>query len=182
MLVADPDAACQERRPALGIAPADRSSGRQSVVVMLSGSPQRKEGVRSVRRGALVAVVLGAVLAACARSGSSDDLAAACDARTQLQQDVDASQALDPATATVEDYRAAWVMVRDDFLEVKFYARERAESDVNAVEDAIDALARELNGLPSDASRQEAIDAVESERQDVADALAKLDDDLDCPE
>jgi hypothetical protein len=65
---------------------------------------------------------------------------------------------------------------------VKFYARERAESDVNAVEDAIDALARELNGLPSDASMQEAIDAVESERQDVADALAKLDDDLDCPE
>ncbi|HEX5038823.1 MAG TPA: hypothetical protein VFW95_01645 [Candidatus Limnocylindria bacterium] len=134
-----------------------------------------------MRRAALVAVVMAGALAACAPSGSTDDLQAACDARAQLQEDVEAFRALDPATASVEDFRGAWVMVRDDFLEVKFYARERAQSKVTAVEDAVDALARSLNALPSDASMSEAIDSVESERQAVADALADLDEDLDCP-
>jgi len=124
---------------------------------------------------------MAGALAACSPSGSTDDLQAACDARAQLQQDVDAFQALDPATASVEDYRAAWVLVRDAFLEVKFYARERAQSQVTAVEDAVDALARSLNNVPGDASMQETIDALESERQAVNDALAELDSGLDCP-
>ena len=55
------------------------------------------------------------------------------------------------------------------------------DSQVTAVEDAVDALARSLNNVPGDASMQETIDALESERQAVNDALAELDSGLDCP-
>ena len=127
-----------------------------------------------MRRGAGLAFVLASLLAACATSSQSEAESNFCDARAQFQEDLAAFRDLDPETTSIDDYRAAVVTVRDSFLELRFYRSELGAENVDAAQAAVDDMATTVNELPNDATAADAVEALQSQRQELDDAVDNL--------
>ena len=136
--------------------------------------------MRSIRRGAGAAFVFAILLAACATTSQSEAQSNFCDARAQFQEDLDAFRDLDPETASIDEYRAALVSVRDSFLELRFYRSELGDENVDAAQEAVDGMFTTVQDLPSDATAADAVEAVQSQRQDLDAAVDSLGEGPSC--
>ena len=127
-----------------------------------------------------MAFVLAMALAACATSSQSEAQANVCDARAQFQEDLGAFRDLDPQTASIDDYRAAFVRVRDSFLELKVYRSELGAENVDAAQQAVDDMFTTVKDLPNDATAADAVEALQSQRQVLDDAVDNLGEGANC--
>jgi uncharacterized iron-regulated protein len=132
-------------------------------------------------RGVLLAILV-AGLAGCSLSTPTTTEETVCTSWDQLQESVDAFRALDPATTSVDGYREAWVQVRDDFRELRFYRQDLAGTNLAELNTAVEELRRAVNSLPDDVPLADAVDSLDAERQRMAAAFAAIDDELNCPE
>jgi hypothetical protein len=133
-------------------------------------------------RRASAAALVGIALAACSTSTPSTAEQTFCDAEARFEDSLGAFQALDPETASIDDYRAGWTQVRADFREMLTYREELAETNIVELNAAVEDLLRAFDALGNDVPIQEAIDSLQEERQAVRTAWAAIDDDLSCPQ
>jgi hypothetical protein len=127
-----------------------------------------------------MAFVVAMALAACATTTQSEAQGNFCDARAQFQEDLGAFRDLDPQTASIDDYRAAFVRVRDSFLELKFYRSELGAENVDAAQQAVDDMFTTVQDLPNDATAADAVEALQSQRQVLDDAVDNLGEGTSC--
>jgi hypothetical protein len=134
----------------------------------------------TLRRGAGVAFVVALALVACTTPTQSEAQASVCDAKAQFQEDLDAFRDLDPQTATIEDFRGAWVQARDSFAELRFYRQQLGEQNFEAAQQAVDDMASTVDNLPSDATVSDAVEAVQAQREELSSAVDNLVSEVDC--
>jgi hypothetical protein len=120
------------------------------------------------------------LLAACSAPTTSQSEASVCQARSEFQDALAAFRDLDPQTASIDEYRAAWVLVRDTFLELRFYRTQLGEENFDAAQAAVDDMATAVDDLPSDATASDAVEAVQSQRAELDAAVDGLGQDVDC--
>lgn len=137
--------------------------------------------MKSLRRASATALI-GITLAACATGTPTSAEDEFCAAETRFEDSLEAFQALDPESASVNDYRTAWAETREAFREMLAYREQLAESNISELNAAVEELWRAFNALPDDVPIQEAIDSLDEERQAVRTAWAAIDEDLNCPE
>jgi hypothetical protein len=120
------------------------------------------------------------LVAACSAPTTSQSEASVCQARSEFQDALAAFRDLDPQTASIDEYRAAWVLVRDTFLELRFYRTQLGEENFDAAQAAVDDMATAVDDLPSDATASDAVEAVQSQRAELDAAVDDLGQDVDC--
>ncbi len=130
---------------------------------------------------ALVGILIAFAAAACSVSTPTTSTETVCDARAQVEESVEAFDALDPATASVDGYREAAVQIRESIRELAFYRQDMAEENLADLEESIEALVSAMDSLPSDEPLTDAIGSVEPEREAVRAAFSAITDELSCP-
>ena len=120
------------------------------------------------------------LVAACSAPTTSQSEASVCQARSEFQDALAAFRDLDPQTASIDEYREAWVLVRDTFLELRFYRTQLGEENFDAAQAAVDDMATAVDDLPSDATASDAVEAVQSQRAELDAAVDGLGQDVDC--
>jgi hypothetical protein len=141
---------------------------------------------RRISLGAIgLSMVLGLVACtpqqdATATAEASPDQAATCDAYDAVVTSVDDLRALDPATASVDDYRSAADNVRDaweTFLTMR--GSEAAETEFELRITVSDLSATLLN-LPDGTTPEEAADIVEPQVEAVQSSLDSIGPEVGC--
>jgi hypothetical protein len=125
------------------------------------------------RRGLIIAViaVVGGIAIAIALIARDDGDSQAgaqeafCSSLSALDSSVQALQALEPTTASKEDYESAVSQIEDDWDEVKKDASELADVTTSDLDDAWDDFKSAVDDVPDDASVSDALGDVASSAQ-----------------
>ena len=135
------------------------------------------------RLSLFTATLLIMVLAACtngAQATPEPDEGALCEAYQAVSDAYADFQALDPSTASIDDYREsadATVEAVEGYLTLR--GAEAADTELQ-LRLTMNALATSLRNQPEGTTPEEAIDAVQPEIDDVRTALDTVGADLDC--
>lgn len=131
-------------------------------------------------RLAVVTLLMGVALTACAPQPTTPPEAGACQSLALLEASMDAFRALDPATSTSADYLAIWSAGRTYYLDLQDYLDQIQYSEAGAVEDAFNDLENAINDLPEGASPDEATAAIQPQLDAAEEALAAVGPGLNC--
>ena len=85
-----------------------------------------------------------------------------CSSLADLESDVQALLALDPSTASQDDYQSDVSAIEDDWDQVKSDASNLASIDMSTLDSAWDDFKSALDDVPSDASVSDALNDVKS--------------------
>ena len=133
----------------------------------------------------LASVAIVASLAACAgesTSSATPQPGDACDAFAAVTDSVAAFQDLDPATASIDDYRDAGEDARDAWGAWMMLRGSEAAQAEYQMRLTLSELATSLRLLPSDTTPEEAIEAVQPQIDDVNAALDSIAAEQECDE
>lgn len=120
---------------------------------------------------AVVALAAGAVILIAVLSGGDsqeDAQAAYCASLTSLESSLQELQALEPASASQEDYEAAVSQIEGDWDQVKSDASELADITTSDLDSAWEAFTSAVDDVPDDASAEDALGAVSSAGETLA--------------
>lgn len=128
------------------------------------------------RRGWIILLVLLGIVGTVAlgiyavskEDSQANAQAAFCSSLSSLESDIDALLALDPTTASKDDYENAVDAIEDDWDDVKSDASDLASIDMNTLESAWDDFESAVKGVSDDSSVSDALDAVKTAAQSFA--------------
>jgi hypothetical protein len=118
----------------------------------------------------LILVGIGlAVLVGLAGARGGDSSASAqqnlCSSLSTLESSTQALVALDPSTASKDDYQSDLATVQSDWKQVTSDASAAASDTMNTLDDAWDTFEQAVKAVPDDASVSDAISAVQQSGQ-----------------
>ena len=145
--------------------------------------------VRTLTRASALHAALAAVLligsgcsgtpVASSASASADGLF--CERFAQFSQAVEDFRALDPGTATPEEYRAAWGNVETTFVATSQTAALEGQTEWSVLAVAVRDLDQTMEHLPPDSSPEEAAEFLRPELTAVETARQSIADNAGCP-
>ena len=136
-----------------------------------------------IRRPAILAIAAIAALgiAACTPADTQSQAEGAlCDSVTAFGDSLADLEALDPATATVDDIEAARDATQEAWDDVLAAGEDVAEADQTAVEDAWDGVVQAVDDIDTDAPIADALDPVQAAAADVRTAYQEMSNGLGC--
>jgi hypothetical protein len=127
-----------------------------------------------------VAITAALVSAGCTQDSQASAEAVLCDSLATFGESLEAFAALDPATASIEDIRAARTTMRNAWDLVVVDAAAVTAADEGALEDAWTGLSDAVDDIPTDQPAAEALDTLEPAKDAVQSAYDEMANGLAC--
>lgn len=120
-----------------------------------------------------IALLAALVLAACGESKEDKAREQVCDARADIDRQVQGLRQLTPSTVTADAVRQSVEAIRGDLGKIRDAQGDLSEERRQEVQDANDAFAAEVSGVASTVLRSTSVEEARSQLRAAADQLAE---------
>lgn len=120
-----------------------------------------------------IALLTALVLAACGESKEDKAREQVCDARADIDRQVQGLRQLTPSTVTADAVRQSVEAIRGDLGKIRDAQGDLSEERRQEVQDANDAFAAEVSGVASTVLRSTSVEEARSQLRAAADQLAE---------